>query len=69
MQDKGNPMKGVKTMFDNKAAIVGKKASAVERLPIVPQIVLQPTMKEDPADIRDGIETWITRNANVILGA
>ena len=52
-------------MYETKTAKIGTKASAVRKLPVVPAIVV----RVDPTQVRDGIETWITRNANVLAGA
>ena len=51
-------------MYETKTARIGTKASAVRKLPVVPAIVL-----EDPTKVRDGVETWIARNPNVLAGA
>ena len=55
-------------MFESKAAKAGSKASAMQRFPIVRTIILQQVVREDPSDVREGVETWIARNPNVLAG-
>ncbi len=53
---------------ESKSTNSARKASAVQSLPVVPMLVLPQVVRQDPTQVRDSVEQWITRNPNVLAG-